>query len=133
TTATPTTTTTAPASSLVEGVRCSAVQDLCADITAIDVVDGELEIAWESNFVPNVDGGNHVHFFWGNLSPVDAGASGTGPWEVSDRQPHRAGTYGDAILLANRPPGEPLCVTVANPDHTVRDPAIYQCWTVPGD
>ncbi len=114
-----------------EGVRCVDVQGLCADITEVELVSGELLINWDANFVPNVNDRNHAHFFWSIYSPLQAGAGGGGDWEVSDAQPHLAGTYGNAITSALRPPGADICVTVANPDHTVRDAAVYQCWTYP--
>ena len=127
----PTPTAVAVVDGFFEGVRCDAVQDLCIDITDVRLQNGELLIDWSANFTPNVNDRNHAHFYWSNLSPLNAGAGGTGPWEVSDAQPHLAGTYGDAILAINRPPGADICVTVANPDHTVRDPAIYHCWEYP--
>lgn len=116
-----------------EGVRCGTVSDLCIDIVDVSLQDGELLIDWEANFAPNMDDRNHAHFFWSTFSPLEAGAGGGGDWEISDSQPHLAGTNGPAILAANRPPGANICVTVGNPDHTVRDAAIYQCWEYPTD
>jgi actin-like ATPase involved in cell morphogenesis len=132
TSSTTTTTTEAPVQDgFYEGVRCAAVTDLCADITDVSLQDGELLIEWDATFVPNLNDRNHVHFFWSTFSPLQAGGGGGGDWEISDSQPHLAGTNGEAILTVNRPDKANICVTVANPDHTVRDAAIYQCWEYP--
>ncbi|MFQ5558764.1 MAG: hypothetical protein ACE5GB_14815, partial [Acidimicrobiales bacterium] len=132
-TTTSTTTTTTTTVPILDGVPCTSVTDLCIDITGVSLdAAGELVIDWTSNFVPNINGGNHGHFFWSDISPVQAGAGGGGVWDISDQQPFVVADSGLELLAANRPAGADVCVTVGQPDHTVRDAAIFQCWPYPG-
>lgn len=59
--------------------------------------------------------GQHIHFFFDNISPDQAGVGGSGPWYVwGGPRPF------DIYTLAERPTGaSQICALVANPNHTV--------------
>jgi hypothetical protein len=61
----------------------------------------------------------HVHMFFDTVPPENAGAPGSGPWELT------WGPYGDPPFrkygVANRPGGAiQMCSLVANPNHSVQ-------------
>ena len=57
--------------------------------------------------------GKHIHFFYNNISPDDAGAPGSGPWMKTVGPRPFTGAK-----IAERPPNATkICVLVANPNH----------------
>ncbi|MEK6256368.1 MAG: serine/threonine protein kinase [Chloroflexota bacterium] len=59
--------------------------------------------------------GQHIHFFFNNIPPDQAGVGGSGPWYVwGGPRPF------DKYTLGERPAGATqICAMVANPNHTV--------------
>ncbi len=63
--------------------------------------------------------GMHVHMFFNNVPPEQAGSPGAGPWKLT------WGSYGDPpftqYILANRPSNATqMCALVANPNHSIQ-------------
>lgn len=61
----------------------------------------------------------HVHIFFNNIPPEQAGSPGSGPWKLS------WGQYGDPpftqYILSNRPSNATqMCALVANPNHSIQ-------------
>ena len=87
-----------------------------AKITGISQVGGKYVVQYDiSGFVPKLPDGLHVHFYFNNVAPEDAGMPGAGPWKMyGGPQPFTG------YSASQRPEGvTQLCVIVANPDHTV--------------
>jgi hypothetical protein len=82
--------------------------------------------AWTNTYVVDYEVHNfpespqlHVHMFFDTVPPENAGAPGSGPWELT------WGPYGDPPFrkygVANRPGGAiQMCSLVANPNHSVQ-------------
>lgn len=63
--------------------------------------------------------GMHVHMFFNNIPPEQAGSPGSGPWKLT------WGSYGDPpftqYILSNRPSdATQMCALVANPNHSIQ-------------
>jgi len=59
--------------------------------------------------------GQHIHFFWNNVPPAQAGVGGTGPWFVwGGPRPFDRYTIGDRPSVVTQ-----ICGLVANPNHTI--------------
>lgn len=93
-----------------------------AQITQIWINDGQYQVDFEvSGYQPNLPG-QHVHFFYDNVSPENAGVPGSGPWQIYPVGPGESGQSPFTLFSpANRPPNaSKICVLVANPDHSVQ-------------
>ena len=92
-------------------------------------------IEWDAlNFTPALQS-FHAHFFWDTISPKQAGTNApkfgatVGAWELTDRQPFRS--EGE-LRVANRPAAaKQVCVTVADVNHALVDPEIFDCIPLP--
>lgn len=99
-------------------------------ITDVSAAGDELNIVWDANFLPDVSR-NHIHVFWDTFKPEevssDAEANGftQGDWVPTADYP--AFTTKGAMSVANRADSTTVCVTAADRDHAVLDPAITQC------
>jgi hypothetical protein len=130
TTAATTTATTAAPPACPEGETRE-----CIDITSVAIDGDSLVIDWTAfNFEPAV-GDRHAHFFYDTVLPTEAGTNaaqfGAIPkiWELTDARPFRSERE---MLLSNRPPeATQVCVTVANADHGVVDPTVFECVPLP--
>lgn len=68
----------------------------------------------------------HVHFFFDTVSAADAGARGSGPWELyGGPSPFNGYTLDKVPADATE-----LCVLIANQDHSVR-PDTGNCFPIP--
>ncbi|MBC7878678.1 MAG: serine/threonine protein kinase [Anaerolineales bacterium] len=61
----------------------------------------------------------HVHIFFNNIPPEQAGSPGSGPWKLT------WGSYGDPpftqYIVSSRPPdATQMCALVANPNHSIQ-------------
>lgn len=57
----------------------------------------------------------HIHFFYDNVAPENAGVPGDGPWEV-----HQIDAVFQGFPVSEKPAdASRICVVVANPDHTI--------------
>jgi eukaryotic-like serine/threonine-protein kinase len=86
-----------------------------AHIKSITIVDGRYSVDYETTgFVPDLNS-FHVHFFFNDVAPEDAGMPGPGPWKM----------YGGPIpftgyTVSQRPEGvSKMCVLVASAEHVV--------------
>lgn len=93
-------------------------------ITGISVENRRYVVEFiTSGFEPRLSGSNrHVHFFFDNVAPKDAGMPGKGPWQIYPTQRGVVGTSPfDLYRVADRPANaRQLCILVANSDHSVR-------------
>ena len=132
----PPATTTAPTTTVPErydGVQCPGA-GACIAMVFIDIVDGEYLIAWDrtnSSGTETVDGSHHAHFFWDvyDSSQVGSASLDRAPWELTFDTMF---VPTEEMRLANRPPeANGICVTPADDDHAVIDPAYFHCALVP--
>ena len=85
-------------------------------ITGISIAGSKYVVQYQTNgFVPNLTSGIHLHFYFNNVAPEDAGMPGSGPWKMyGGPQPFTG------YSVSQRPEGvTQLCAAVANPDHTI--------------
>ena len=85
-------------------------------ITAIRVEGNLYAVDYEVN---NFTDGLHVHIFFNNVPPEQAGSPGSGPWKLT------WGAYGDPpftqYTIANRPSNATqMCALVANSNHSIQ-------------
>jgi hypothetical protein len=112
-----------------------------ADGCTVTVTDAtsagdELEVSWDANFLPDVSR-NHIHVYWDNYSAEqvssDAEANGLeqGEWVPTDAYPTY--TTDGAVSVGVAGSSTTLCVTAADRDHAVLDPALEHCVDVSED
>jgi hypothetical protein len=65
--------------------------------------------------------GQHVHFFFNNVPPEQAGVPGSGPWQLYPTAPGQPNTSPFTLFsVSQRPPdATQICILVANNDHSV--------------
>ena len=126
--------TTAPATTRARacdthpGVKCINIRSIAIDGNAI-------VIEWDAlNFTPSLQS-FHAHFFWDTVSPKSAGTNAAkfgatvGTWELTDKQPFRSA---GELAVANRPAAaKQVCVEVADVNHALVDPTIFDCIALP--
>jgi len=109
---------------------------LCIEFYSVQIKDGELYVMWDpSGFEPDTSG-THAHFFWDVYEPDQVGTNAAedygveqAPWELTDERPF---VPTGAMRLSKRPEdADRICVTVADGDHAVIEPANYQCVPLP--
>jgi len=109
-----------------DGGSCITIDDVTLD-------GGELLITWTADgFVPDTSA-THAHFYWGiyDAAQVGTNAADRSPWELTDAQPF---VPGGELQLANRPAGaDTVCVTAADGEHAVIEPANHHCVPLPVD
>ncbi len=131
-------TTTPPTTTLPErydGVTCPGA-GACIAMSAIDIVDGEYMFTWDRAWNPDfLDGpadlSYHAHFFWDIYDPSQVGTASVdqAPWELTF---DTVFVPTEEMRLANRPPeANGICVTPADDNHAVIDPAYFHCALVP--
>ncbi len=92
-----------------------------ARINRIWVQDGRYYVDFETfDFTPQLPG-QHVHFFYDTVPPAQAGAPGSGPWQLYPAAAGQSGASPFTLLtVAGRPANATqLCILVANADHSV--------------
>jgi uncharacterized repeat protein (TIGR01451 family) len=96
-------------------LRAFGPPDDYAEITSITLSGSQYVVTFQTvGFTPQLPG-QHVHFFFDTVPPLEAGLPGSGPWYVYGGPSPFTG-YG----TADRPVGATqMCVLVANPDHSV--------------
>jgi hypothetical protein len=110
------------------GVKCINIRSIAIDGNAV-------VIEWDAlNFTPSLQS-FHAHFFWDTVSPKAAGTNAAkfgatvGTWELTDKQPFRSA---GELAVANRPPAaKQVCVEVADANHALVDPTIFDCIALP--
>jgi actin-like ATPase involved in cell morphogenesis len=135
TTATPATTAATTAVTVAPPACPEGDTRECIDITNVAIDGDSLVIDWTPfNFEPSI-GDRHAHFFYDTVLPTEAGTNaaqfGATPkiWELTDARPFRSERE---MLLSNKPPeATQVCVTVANAEHGVVDPTVFECVPLP--
>lgn len=75
-------------------------------------------VEFEANFDPDTTG-VHVHFFFDDVAPQNAGVPGSGPWVLyGGDSPFSQSTFFDRMFGSFA--AEQMCVLVADADHSVR-------------
>jgi molecular chaperone DnaK len=129
-----TTTTTQPTTTTTLFPPASCNQADCIFIDTVHIVGGNLRIEWTSDFSPNT-AAKHAHFFWDIYESAQVGTNAASfgvsqaPWELTANTTF---VPGGEMALSNRPAGaEGVCVTAANGNHGVIDPANFHCVELP--
>jgi hypothetical protein len=107
----------------------------CINIRSIAIAGQSIVIEWDAlNFTPSVQS-FHAHFFFDTVSPKSAGTNAAkfgatvGTWELTDKQPFRSE---NELRVANRPAAaKQVCVTVADVNHALVDPDVFDCIALP--
>jgi hypothetical protein len=92
-----------------------------ARINRIWVQDGRYFVDFEAfGFTPQLPG-QHVHFFFDNVPPEQAGVPGSGPWQLYPASAGQPGTSPFTLLtVASRPANaSQMCILVANANHSI--------------
>ncbi len=92
-----------------------------ARINRIWVADGRYYADFATyGFTPQLPG-QHVHFFYDTVSAEQAGAPGSGPWQLYPAAAGQSGASPFSLLtVASRPANaRQMCILVANADHSV--------------
>ncbi|HNS02602.1 MAG TPA: hypothetical protein PKM78_09515 [Anaerolineae bacterium] len=92
-----------------------------ARINDIWILDGRYFVDFEAfGFTPQMPG-QHLHFFFDSVPLLQAGAPGSGPWQIYPAANGLPATNPFTLLtVANRPPNaNQMCILVANADHSV--------------
>ncbi|NDJ33321.1 MAG: serine/threonine protein kinase [Chloroflexi bacterium] len=116
----------------ISGTSNECLAPPCARITGVSVTEttnGEAYlIEFETTGFEPAEGARHVHFHWDIFEDEEAGAGGTGMYQIHyDSEP--AAPY----LVSDRPAeATQMCVVVANADHTPV-PGSGNCFDLPGD
>jgi hypothetical protein len=95
--------------------------DNTARINSITIQDGRYIVDFETfGFEPLLPG-QHVHFFFDNVPPDQAGVPGSGPWQIYPTGPGQLNTSPFTLYTVDqRPPdATQICILVANADHSV--------------
>ena len=103
-----------------------------ARINQIWEADGRYFVDFDTfGFTPQLPG-QHVHFFWNNVSPDQAGVPGSGPWQLYPAQAGGINTSPFTMFTVDqRPPlATAICILVANSDHSVNQ-GTGNCVDVP--
>lgn len=103
-----------------------------ARINRIWLLDGRYYVDFEAfGFTPQMPG-QHVHFFFDSVPPQQAGAPGSGPWQIypaANGQP--AANPFTLLTLDQRPASaSQMCILVANANHSV-NPGTGNCVALP--
>lgn len=92
-----------------------------ARINRIWVLDGRYFVDFEAfGYTPQMPG-QHLHFFFDSVPPQQAGAPGSGPWQIYPAaNGQRAVNPFTLLTVAQRPAGATqMCILVANANHSV--------------
>jgi hypothetical protein len=98
-----------------------APQPNTARIDSIRVEGDHYAVDFETfGFEPTLPG-QHVHFFFNNVPPEQAGVPGSGPWQIYPTAPGQPNTSPFTLFsISQRPPdATQICILVANSDHSV--------------
>jgi len=144
---TPTTTlpsTTSTISAIPVVPTCDAASGLCGFITDIRIDGSAYVVDYETvGFVPRIEGvdsdfvtgDKHVHFFWDNVLPANAGANGdgTGTWMLWGRSDGGGQLVFNGFSVGDRPAGASrICVVVVDGNHNVLDGGLTgNCFDIP--
>jgi actin-like ATPase involved in cell morphogenesis len=103
-------------------------------INSIDVESERYIVDFEVvGFDPQLSGTNkHVHFFFDTVPPSQAGAPGSGPWQLYPTGSGVVGSSPFTLLGVNDVPSgaSEMCILVANSDHSVI-PETGNCMKLP--
>jgi hypothetical protein len=98
-----------------------APQPNTARIDSIRIEGDHYVVDFETfGFEPTLPG-QHVHFFFNNVPPEQAGVPGSGPWQLYPAAPGQPNTSPFTLFsVSQRPPdATQICILVANNDHSV--------------
>lgn len=114
------------------GAGVTIASALSVRIIDISLPGDRYWVAFETTgFTPQA-GSTHLHFFWDTVAPEQAGAPGSGPWQIYPTgagQPN--GSPFTLFAAADRPAGATaICALVANADHSVQ-PGTGNCFRLP--
>jgi hypothetical protein len=133
---TTTTPVTEQPTSTTEAARtCEAPSGRCVFLEPIEVEGDHFLLSYFTDgFTPDIDGdetSHHIHFFFDNIPPEQAGAPGAGPWVLWDFDEN-----GDTVFrgykTADVPAGATsICALVADHHHALDTGTIPDCQPLP--
>ena len=94
----------------------TATIELAARITDISIVDDRYAVSFFTDGYVAMLPGQHIHFFFNNVPPEQAGMPASGPWMIHAAEPNPFTGY----AVSDRPSGATqMCILVANPNHMI--------------
>jgi hypothetical protein len=118
-----------------DGTNACPVDGCQVRIVSASNAEGEIALVFEANFQPDL-AKNHIHVWWGenfDVKQVSANAESTyhveqGVWHPTDDYPDYVTT--SVVSVAERGEATTLCVTAADRNHDILDPALFNCRSV---
>lgn len=121
-----------PTIAVVQTPTTEAVQRPSVMITGISLSGDRYAVEFVASGYQPVLPGMHMHFFFDTVPAEQAGAPGSGPWQI---YPNVNGGAANSPMtlygISDRPAGaNQLCVLVANPNHSVNQ-GTGNCYALP--
>lgn len=120
---------------LAQDSNACPVDGCMVRIVSVEPKGDELQLTLDANFTPDFSK-NHVHVWWGELFDVKQVSNNAEPvykvkqgsWHPTDEYP----TYvtQSAASVAARNGAVTLCVSAADRNHDILDPALFECQSV---
>jgi molecular chaperone DnaK len=109
---------------------CAAPSGMCVAIDSFQREGDDFVVQYSTlNYEPDIDGQNHVHFFFDTTPITEAGAPGGGPWVVYDLDENGEKVY--RFPASDVPPNATqLCAAVAARNHSL-DSLESSCVPIP--
>lgn len=105
-------------------------------IASVEAVGSEIAVVFDANFTPDFER-NHIHIYWdayeaGSVSSdfQERGFDEQGKWHPTDEYPNYTTQSDAAVASEFRGDSTTLCVTAADTDHSVIEPALEECLDV---
>jgi hypothetical protein len=102
------------ATEAVTATPTAAAAAYAARINSIALENGTYIVGYETSGYTEQVPGQHVHFYFDTVSEANAGVPGSGPWKLYGG-PRPFTQYTEA----DRGNASSLCISVANPDHSI--------------
>lgn len=120
---------------LAQDANACPVDGCMIRIVSVAPMGDELELTLEANFAPEFSK-NHIHVWWGDKFDVKQVSQNAeteygvtqGNWHPTDEYP--VYVTQSAASTAERDGSSTLCVSAADRNHDILDPALFECQSV---
>ena len=124
-----------PEQALAQEANACPVDGCMAKIVSVGREGDELAVEFEANFLPDLSK-NHLHVWWGDRFDVKQVSNNAetehgvaqGDWHPTDIYPSYVTT--GAVSVSQREATTKLCVSPADRNHDIIDPAEFMCLDV---
>lgn len=129
--------TAVPQAALAQDTNACPVDGCVVTIADITAEGAELAVTFESNFAPDMSK-NHIHVWWGELYTIEQVSNNAEPtYGVDQGDWHPTADYPSytttgAASMDARGEAVTLCVTAADRNHDILDPAVSDCRDITG-